>query len=139
MANALYGFGREAFMSGSINWNSDVIKVALLSSSYAPSINTDRFLANVNTGISLVNTAVSLTGSTGNFGVADANDITFLAVTGSYSTSNVTYILLYKDTGSAATSPLIALIDTATGLPLTPNGGDITIQWDNAANKIFKL
>jgi hypothetical protein len=30
-------------------------------------------------------------------------------------------------------------IDAATGLPLTPNGGDVTIQWDNGANKIFKL
>lgn len=36
-------------------------------------------------------------------------------------------------------SPLIAYIDTATGLPVTPNGGDITIAWDSGANKIFKL
>lgn len=36
-------------------------------------------------------------------------------------------------------SPLIAFIDTATGLPVTPNGGDITVAWDSGANKIFKL
>jgi hypothetical protein len=35
--------------------------------------------------------------------------------------------------------PLIAYIDTATGLPVTPNGGDITIAWDSGANRIFKL
>jgi hypothetical protein len=34
---------------------------------------------------------------------------------------------------------LIAYIDTATGLPVTPGGGDIDITWDNGSNKIFKL
>jgi hypothetical protein len=48
-------------------------------------------------------------------------------------------IVVYKDTGSAATSPLVAFFDTATGLPVTPNGGDIIITWDSGANKIFKL
>ena len=68
-------------------------------------------------------------------GVADAADTTFTSVSG----DTVEAIVLYKDTGDAATSPLIAYIDTATGLPLTPNGGDVTITWDNGANKIFKL
>ena len=48
-------------------------------------------------------------------------------------------LLIYKDTGTEATSPLIAYIDTATGLPVTPNGGNITVTWDNGTNKIFKL
>ena len=39
----------------------------------------------------------------------------------------------------AGTSPLIANIDVATGLPITPSGGDIIVQWDTGANKIFKL
>jgi len=34
---------------------------------------------------------------------------------------------------------LIAHFDTGTNIPVTPNGGDITIQWSDAANKIFKL
>ncbi len=40
---------------------------------------------------------------------------------------------------AATAQRLIAYIDTATGMPVTPNGGDITIAWDNGANKIFKL
>jgi len=36
-------------------------------------------------------------------------------------------------------SPLLAFLDSVTGLPVTPNGGDITVAWDNGANKIFKL
>jgi hypothetical protein len=39
----------------------------------------------------------------------------------------------------ASSSPLICIFDTATNLPVTPNGGDITIQFDNGTNKIFKL
>jgi hypothetical protein len=39
----------------------------------------------------------------------------------------------------AATSPVLIYIDTITGFPLATNGGDITIQWDNGAYKIFSL
>ena len=48
-------------------------------------------------------------------------------------------LILYQHTGTDATARLIAYIDTATGLPVTPNGGDITIVWDDGPNKIFKL
>ena len=71
----------------------------------------------------------------GSGGAADANDVTFTSVTG----ASIEAIVLYKDTGTDSTSPLIAFIDTATGLPITPNGGDIIVTWDNGANKIFKL
>ncbi|WP_368206663.1 hypothetical protein [Aeromonas sp. s5] len=49
------------------------------------------------------------------------------------------YCAIYKDTGSVATSPLIALFETAADLPVSTNGGDIIIAWDNGSNKIFKL
>jgi len=40
---------------------------------------------------------------------------------------------------SHANDALIAYIDTATGLPFTPSGGDIEVVWDAGANRIFKL
>ena len=61
--------------------------------------------------------------------------MTFTSVSG----PSIEAIVIYKDTGSEATSPLIAYIDTATGLPITPNGGDIIVTWDNGANRIFKV
>jgi ApbE superfamily uncharacterized protein (UPF0280 family) len=82
-----------------------------------------------------VATSAALTGKTSTAGVADAADITFTAVTG----SAVTQFVIYRHTGTESTSNLIAYFDTATNLPITPNGGDITIQWDSGANKIFKL
>ena len=49
-------------------------------------------------------------------------------------------VVLYKDTGSDATSNLIAYIDSATsGLPVTANGGDINLLFGTGPNKIFKL
>ena len=52
---------------------------------------------------------------------------------------SVEALVIYQDSGVSATSRLIAYIDTATGLPVTPNGGNITVTWDNGANRIFKL
>lgn len=134
MANALYGKGRDKFLNGSINWTSDTIKSILVDTAdYTVNIDTHEFLSDV-PAAARVSTA-TLTGKSSSLGVADANDTVHPSVTG----DTVEAIILYKDTGVEGTSPLIAYIDTATGLPVTPNGGDITIAWDNGANKIFKL
>lgn len=58
-------------------------------------------------------------------GVFDAADTVFTALSGDQSES----LILFKDSGSEATSNLICRWDTATGLPLTPNGADVTVQW----------
>lgn len=133
MANALYDKGREGFLDGSIDWDTDTIKVALVDTGvYTVNLSTHDFLDDV-TGV--VGTAQTLGTKTVTAGVADAADVTFTSVSG----NSVEALVIYKDTGVAATSRLIAYIDTATGLPVTPNGGNITVAWDNGANKIFKL
>lgn len=135
MANALYDKGRQGFLDGSIDWDSDDIRVIL--------IDTDDYTVNLATHDNLddiptaarVATSGALTGKTVTDGVADADDVIFSSVTGDQSEA----LVIYKHTGVEATSRLIAYIDSATGLPVTPNGGDITVQWDNGSNKIFKL
>jgi hypothetical protein len=135
MANALYGKGREGCLDGSIDWDTDDIRVILIDTgAYTVSIDVDDFLDDIAGGARIA-VSGSLTSKTVTLGVADAADVTFSAVTG----ASVEAIVLYKHTGSDATSRLIAYIDTATGLPVTPNGGDIVVQWDSGANKIFKL
>lgn len=42
---------------------------------------------------------------------------------------SVESLLIFKDTAVEATSALWLFWDTATGLPLTPNGADVTVQW----------
>ena len=134
MANALYDKGREGFLDGSIDWDTDTIKVGLIDTgTYTVNLSTHDFWDDANAA--LVGTAQTLAGKTVTAGVADANDVTFTAVSG----ATVEALIIYKDTGSAATSRLIAYIDTGTGLPVTPNGGDIIVVWDSGANRIFKL
>jgi phage tail sheath gpL-like len=131
MSNVLYDKGRESFLKGEISWSGDNIKTVLTRD--VPDTANDQFLSDL---ASTVATSANLTTKTTTNGVADADDVTFGSVAAG---AAISYIVVYQDTGSAATSRLIAAIDTATGLPVTPNGGDITVQWDAGANKIFKL
>lgn len=135
MANALFDKARQRFLEGQFNWNTDTIKAVLVDTgTYSPNLSAHEFLSDVSTGARIA-TSGAFTGKTTAGGAADANDITFTSVTG----ASIEAIMLYKDTGTDATSPLIAYIDTATGLPITPNGGDIIVTWDNGANRIFRL
>lgn len=137
MANGLFAKARESFLSQnpSIDLDTDTIKAVLVDhGTDTPVLATDQYLSDISAGARIA-TSGALASKTVTDGVFDAADITFTAVTG----ASVESIVIYKDTGSAATSPLIAMIDTATGLPVTPNGGDITVVWDNGANKIFAV
>ena len=155
-----------------------------------------------------VGTDQSLASQTETQGVANAAGITYTAVSG----NTIKGLIIYRDTGTASTSRVEALIDgrmivtcaanaassstsiaverlpagipnstvltfsngasatlsalanagdrtitvtstaalisagnradapaTASGLPVTPNGGNISVVWDSGANKIFKL
>lgn len=135
MANALYDTGRNAFATGDIDWINDTIKCFLLDADYTPDLANDDFLDDIPVA-SRVGSAQTLAGKTSVSGIVDGNDVVFTAVTNA---TDVVKILLYKDTGVEGTSQLIALYDTATNLPVTPNGGDITVQWSSGANKVFKL
>lgn len=135
MANALYAKGKQNILDGNIDFSADTIKAVFLDGAdYTPNLSTDDALNDI-AGAAIVGTATALASKTLTDGVFDAADTTLTAVTG----DQAEYILLYKDSGVSSTSWLIALFDTATGLPFTPNGGDATIAWSNAAEKIFKI
>lgn len=135
MANALFDKGREAFLGGDLDWDAHTIKLMFVDhADDTPNVATDDFLDDI---LAAARVAISgaFTTKTKTNGVADADDVTLSAVTGDQFESMV----IFRDTGVEGTSSLIAYIDTATGLPATPGGGDITVRWDNGANKIFKL
>lgn len=135
MANALYGKGREKFLNADIDWSVDTIKVALVdTASYTVAIDTDEFYSTVSAAV--VGTPQTLASKTATLGVADAADISFTGLVGAPS---IEALVIYKDTGVDATSPLIAYIDTASGLPVTSGATQVDVAWDNGANKIFKL
>lgn len=135
MANALYPKAKESFLSQSpsIDMDTDTIKVAMVTSAYTYST-SHQYYSSVS---GVVGTPATLASKTVTNGVFDAADVTYSSVA---SGSTVAALIIYKDTGSAATSPLVAYIDTvSSGLPVSTNGGDIIVTWDNGANKIFAL
>ena len=135
MANTLYDAARQRFLEAQINWMTDTIKVLLVDTgAYTPQTAVHQYLSDIS-GSARIAGPVTLTSKTTTGGAADAADVTFTSVTG----PSIEAIVIYIDTGTESTSPLVAFIDTATGLPITPNGGDIIVTWDNGANKIFKL
>lgn len=148
MANSLYDKGRNRFARGELVWKASVghtFRCFLVrSSGYTPNLATDEFLSDVPGGSRLGNSggsaradAPQLTLLDPSAGICDANDITFTAVPAGAACQ---YIVIFRDDGSAdSSSPLVAFIDTATGIPVTPNGADINVAWDNGGNKIFKL
>ena len=134
MANALYTKAKQHLLDGTIDLDTNNIRAIFVDGAdYTPNIATHETLADIPAG-GRVAVSGALTSKTVTDGVFDAADITVSAVTG----DQFEYIVLYQHTGTEA-ALLLLLIDTATGLPCTPNGGDITIAWSNAAEKIFKL
>ena len=142
MANALYPKAKQKFIdpgtlgttSGdAIDLAGDNIKVVLVDGADYTYSSSHEFLSDITAG-GRVATSGNLASKTVTNGVFDAADVTFSAVTGDPSE----ILVIYKDTGTASTSPLIAYFDTGvTGLPVTPNGGDITVTWH--ASGIFAL
>lgn len=62
-------------------------------------------------------------------GVFDAADVTFDAITG----DAADYLVLYKFDATPANATLIVTWDSATtGIPVTPNGGDITVTFSGS-------
>lgn len=140
MANGFFEPGMKHFAMGDIVWKAaggSNIQIALVDTAdYTVNLATHEFRGTgtiataaqeeISANMTLIDAA--------NDGVVDANDVTFVATAGDQCEG----ILVFKNTGAAATDQLLFWWDTASGLPVTL-GGDVTITWDNGANKIAKI
>jgi hypothetical protein len=139
MADVIFNSFKKKIMDGSIDLDTDTIKVALVTSSYAPNQDSHDFFDDVTDevsgtgytagGATLANKAVTQD-NTDNEGVFDADDVT-------WSTSTITArgAVIYKSTGTASTSPIICYIDF--GSDKSSSAGNFTLQW--AAEGILNL
>lgn len=134
MANAFYAKCKEKMLTASINFASDTIKAAAVKNSYSADLTGDEFFSSISAHV--VGTPQALDNKDIAGGVFDADDVTFAALTAGNTLKGV---VLYKDSGVAGTSSLIAYIDAIAGFPIATNGGDISVRWDNGANRIFSL
>lgn len=141
MASGLYKKFKENLLKGAVgDLTALTIKAVLVDiqggTGYTVDFVNDQFLSSI-PALARVATSGALTTKTVTGGTFDADDVVFSLVTGAQSEA----VVLYVDTGSAATSTLICYLDSTavTGIPVTPGGGDIDIVWDNGTNKIFTL
>jgi len=139
MANAIYPLWKEALMAGTAGnfLVAGTVKVALIDTGVNAYDPAEQFYGTGagTMGGATVGTPQVLGSKTVTGGVFDSTGlVTFPTVTGNQSEALVIYI----DSGAVATSPLVCYLDTnVTGLPVTPNSGDITVDWN--ATGIFAL
>lgn len=131
MPNAIYPLYKQALLAGDANADldnnttTDGVYVALIDTGVYTYSAAHQFYSSL-TGI--VGTPQRITSPTVTNGVLDGGDVTFTAVTGNSAEALVIY---RQNAGANTTWRLVAFIDTGvTGLPVTPNGGDISIQWN---------
>lgn len=134
MANFKYDGFIEAVLKGEVAWVSDNIRAVLVKSSYTPNKASHNWLSDIPSGDVLA-TSGNLTSRSATGGVARALDATFASVSGAVNSGRA--IVLYKHTGTAGTSRLIAYIDTAPGLPVSPVGSDVRVVWPSTG--IFSI
>jgi len=128
MASQLYpkGAGHILGAATKVDLLADTIKILFYSGAFS---GAHEFVSDL-TGASIIARSGALSGKTVTNGVFDANDITLTAVSG----SAFTHVILYKDTGADATSPLIAIFDVTS---FTPNGGDVNVVFN--ASGLFSI
>ncbi len=140
MANTVFNPAREGFLAGEIDWDTAVIKVALVRS-YTVSA-AHKFVSDVTgAGGVLGATSAALTSKTVTSGTADAADVTFTAPAANGSNHS---LLVFQSSAvaggadvAASAQRVICWLDTGTNLPITLNGGDVAVAWN--ASGIFSI
>lgn len=141
MTNQIYPAFKNALLQAQYNMSTLDIRVMLVNTAGSGTLYTYNaahdFRDDVAAGSIFATSAAGLSGKTFTAGTFDANNVTFTAVPSSADTIDAV-ILFIETAGANSTDPLICYLDTGvTGLPTSPNGGDITITWDAAG--IFTL
>lgn len=128
MANAFYNDFMRGIARAQLDWaasGGSNIRAGLVDhADDTPAPTTDIFLADIVTGASLEESTGNLTLiNAADDGVLDLNDFVFTAATGDPCES----LNFWKFVTNNADSRLFVYIDTATGLPVTLNGGDVNV------------
>ena len=146
MANEWVRNGLKHFGLGDVVWKAAAgssVKATLYDAADYTYVNTHEYM-NLDTMLAAAKTAVSAALTLIDAaidGILDCADFSWSSVTGDESEG----IMFWKDGGGGGTSQsgttdlLLVKIDTATGLAVLPNGGNINVTIDSGANKLAAL
>lgn len=138
---AIYNNFKKKIMDGSIDLDTDNINVALLDSGYSANLDTHVFYSDVTAdevangsgyttkGVTLASASVTVD-TTNDLAYFDAADVTWAS-----STITARYAVIFKNSGTNTTSPLVAYVDF--GADKTSDNGNFIISWSTAG--ILKL
>jgi hypothetical protein len=129
--NEFYLQGENAFLTGAIDASSDTLNLVLVGTGYTPNVayNGDQYYSTVYPYI--VGSPVTLTSVSCSGGTLSAANVSFTSVPGS---TTITYLVLYKSTGTNSSSPLIAVWGSVTNLPYTTGSSSETLNivWNSS-------
>lgn len=135
----MYTTGIQSIMSGNIDLiNDDIVALLVDTDVYTVDLDADETQADIPTAAVLAEKTI--TGNTLDGTTFRADEITFGGVTG----DKVGAVVIVQNTGVYDTSILLSYLDENTAgssalFPITPDGGDIVLQWDSDINGIFKF
>ncbi len=134
MANVIMDSYKVLALTSGLDLSSLEIRIILGDAADITFSSAFDFLDDIDAGSGVVAESNALDSKTTTAGTFDAADETWSAVSGDVSEQ----IWGFYETGTSSTSSLIFFFDTSvTGLPVTPNGGDITCAWNGSG--IFSI
>ena len=139
MTNALFTAYRATMLGNgtAVDLDADTIRCMFVDhADDTPVAATDDFIDDIASAarVPAIASCPALGSKTTTSGTFDAADPVFTSLTG----DQVESLIFFKDTGTEATSNLLVFMDTfSSGMPLTPNGGNVTVVLN--ASGIFTL
>lgn len=128
MPSGIFDSFFEQSVNGNIDWDSDIIKMALVTSSYVVDLANHDYFDDITNevassgytagGATLANAAVS---TSSNIITLDADDVVWSTVT-----FNARAAIVYKDTGTDSTSPLMFYYEFSEDK--SPSGANFTVN-----------
>lgn len=116
VTSKIYGLALQSILNAEVDFDTDTIKAMLCTSAYVPNQDTHRYKSSVTNELPTANgytlRGVTLTGKTVAYDTT-TNTLTLDAADPAWASSTLTarYLIFYKDTGTDATSPLLAYVD----------------------------
>lgn len=128
--SGLYDDGRNGFLDGTHDWDTDAFDAYLVDDTYTPNYGTHDNLSDITANQRMAG-PVALASKTASAGVADADDTAFGAVSAGSTSGTCAGVVIVKN----GTNDLVSYTD----LSFDANGSTVTVRWDSGTNKIFKL